>query len=59
MGVDFSKVTLPFSATDLLSSGVSLMGVFGGFILLGLAIAFTPKLIGLIRSAAQSRNSKN
>ena len=59
MSIDFSGVTLPFSATDLLQSAVSLMGVFGGFILLGLAVVFTPKLFSLIRAAAQSRNGRN
>ncbi|ETT86136.1 hypothetical protein COL26_00515 [Bacillus thuringiensis] len=59
MGVDFSAIKLPFGPTDLLSSGVSLLGVLGGFVLLGLAIAFVPKLIGIIRVAAQSRNGKN
>lgn len=59
MAVDFSAVKLPFQATDLLTSGVSLLGVLGSFILLGLAIAFVPKLIGIIRVAAQSRNGKN
>lgn len=59
MGVDFSNVTLPFSAGDLLQSGLSLMKVFGPFILLGLAIMFTPKLIGLVRTAAQSRSKNN
>lgn len=43
--VDFSKVTLPFSASDLLQSGFSIIFVFGPFILLGLAIVFAPKLI--------------
>lgn len=59
MAVDFSATKLPFGPTDLLSSGVSLLGVLGGFVLLGLAIAFVPKLIGIIRVAAQSRNGKN
>lgn len=59
MSIDFSGVTLPFSATDLLQSAVSLMGVFGGFILLGLAIVFTPKLFNLIRAAAASRSTKH
>lgn len=54
MTIDFSTVTLPFSAADLLTSSAQLMGVFGGFILLGLAIVFTPKLIGLVRKSASS-----
>ena len=59
MTVDFSGVTLPFSAGDLLQAGVQLLGVVGPFVLLGLAIVFTPKLISLIRAAAASRNGRN
>ncbi len=50
--IDFSGITLPFSAGDLLSSAVDLLGVVGPFVLLGLAVMFAPKLIGLIRQAA-------
>ncbi|MBU8905573.1 hypothetical protein KH400_03065 [Desertibacillus haloalkaliphilus] len=54
MNVDFSGVTLPFDAADLLTSAVELLGVVGPFVLLGLAVVFTPKIIGLIRNAAGS-----
>lgn len=50
-GLDFSGITLPFSASDLLSAGVSLLGVVGAFILLGLAFSMAPKLFQLIRQA--------
>lgn len=53
--IDFSGVSLPFDVGDLLSSATGLMGVFSGFILLGLAIVFTPKLFGLIRNAASTK----
>lgn len=53
--VDFSGVSLPFDAGDLLSSAMGLLGVLGPFVLLGLALAFTPKIISVIRSAASTR----
>lgn len=49
--VDFSGVTLPFSVTDLVSSGNALLGIVGAFVLLGLAFRFVPKLITLIAQA--------
>lgn len=53
--VDFSGVSLPFGADDLLSSAMGLLGVLGPFVLLGLALVFTPKIISVIRSAAATR----
>lgn len=53
--VDFSGVSLPFSAGDLLSSAMGLLEVLGPFVLLGLAVVFTPKIISVIRSAAATR----
>lgn len=58
MSIDFTGITLPFTAGDLLSSAVGLMGVFGGFILLGLAVYFAPKLFGLIFSATKSSGGR-
>ena len=58
MNIDFSSVTLPFSVADLLSTGMELLTVLGPFVLLGLAIMFVPKLIGLIRNAASSRGTR-
>lgn len=55
MSVDFTGVSLPFDAADLLSSAMGLLGVVGPFVLLGLAIVFTPKIIGVIRNAANTR----
>lgn len=51
MGLDFSSITLPFSASDLLQAGVALLGVVGAFVLLGLAFRVVPKLISLITGA--------
>lgn len=49
--LDFSGITLPFSANDLLTAGVSLLGVVGAFVLLALAFRVVPKLISLIVNA--------
>ena len=56
MTPDFSGITLPFSANDLLSGGVSLLGVVGGFVILALAFVIVPKLIGLVTGAMRSRS---
>lgn len=50
-GLDFSGITLPFTASDLLTSGVALLGVVGAFVLLGLAFKVVPKLVSLIVGA--------
>lgn len=46
--VDFAGITLPFTAQDLLTAGVGLLGVVGAFVLLALAFKVVPKLISLI-----------
>lgn len=51
MGLDFSGITLPFTAADLLTAGVSLLGVVGSFLLLALAFRVVPYLFGLIRGS--------
>lgn len=51
MGLDFAGITLPFAASDLLTAGVSLLGVVGAFVLLGLAFKVVPKLVSLIVGA--------
>lgn len=61
-GLDFAGITLPFSASDLLTSGVALLGVVGAFVLLGLAFKVVPKLVSLIvgafsRSAGSGRGN--
>lgn len=50
-GLDFSGITLPFKASDLLLAGVGLLGVVGAFVLLGMAFQAAPKLIQLIRNS--------
>jgi hypothetical protein len=55
MSIDFTGVTLPFDASDLLTSSMGLVGVVGGFVLLGLAVVFVPKIISVIRSAAATK----
>lgn len=55
MTIDFTGITLPFDASDLLTSSMGLVGVVGGFVLLGLAVLFVPKIIAVIRSAAATR----
>ena len=55
--VNFSGVSLPFDATDLLTGGVSLLGVVSGFVILALAFVIVPKLIGLVTGAMRSRSS--
>jgi hypothetical protein len=51
MSIDFTGISLPFSASDLLSTGAGLLGVVGAFVLLGLAFPMVVKLIGVIRRA--------
>jgi len=58
-GIDFSGVTLPFGAGELLDSTMGFIGVLGPFILLGLAVIFTPRIIQVIRNAAASRGGRN
>jgi hypothetical protein len=56
--IDFTGVTLPFNVSDLLTSSMGLLGIVGSFVLLGLAIVYVPKLIGVIRAASNSKGSK-
>ncbi|HDR4351124.1 MULTISPECIES: hypothetical protein [Bacillus cereus group] len=55
MGLDFSGVKLPFGPMDLLTASVSLLGLVGGFILLGMAVPFVQKLAGMIFSSIRNR----
>ncbi len=54
MGINFSGITLPFTAQDLLTAGVGLLGVVGAFVLLALAFKVVPRLISLIMGAFRS-----
>jgi hypothetical protein len=56
--ISFSGITLPFNVTDLISSGNGLLGIVGGFVLLGLAFVFVPKIIKVIRGAFSGGSRK-
>lgn len=57
--IDFSGVTLPFTVNDMLSAAMNLVKLFGPFVLLGLAVAFAPKIINLFRKGASAGGGKN
>lgn len=46
--ISFEGLNLPFSVSDLVSSGNALLGFVSVFVLLGLAFTFVPLLIKLI-----------
>lgn len=50
--ISFAGVSLPFNVSDLLTSATGLLGIVGAFVLLGLAFIFVPKIIKLIKTAA-------
>lgn len=54
----FDSVTLPFQASELLTSAMGFIGLLGPFVLLGIAIALTPRIIAVIRGAV-GRGGKN
>ncbi|PAF20064.1 hypothetical protein CHH49_18125 [Terribacillus saccharophilus] len=56
--IDFDGLSLPFSVSDLISSGNGLLGYVGLFVLLGLAFVFVPKVIGLIRASFSAAKGK-
>ena len=56
MNIDFTGVTLPFGIPELLQSANGLLTLLGPFVLLGIAVVFAPKLIGLIKGAMANRN---
>jgi len=51
MNLDFSGITMPFTAGDLLTAGVALVGVVGAIVLLGMAFRVAPKIIALINNS--------
>lgn len=57
MGIDFSGISLPFTVGDLLSSSMGILVFLGGFILLGLVLAFIKPLICTIRTAFFTHNT--
>lgn len=57
----FSTITTidwGFDAADIFSNGMFLVGSVAAFVLLGIAIKFVPKLIGIIRSAVGGSSTK-
>lgn len=52
--VDLSGITLPFTTGDMVSTGMSLIAIVAGFVLLGLAFRFVPKFIAMIFSSFRS-----
>lgn len=55
MSLDFSGITLPFTAADLLTGGVALIGVVGSIVLLRLVFRVAPLIISLIDRALAGR----
>lgn len=55
--LDFSEVNLPFSVTDLISSGNGLLSLIGPFVLLGMAFVFVPLVIYLITQTISVHNN--
>lgn len=51
MQLDFTGITLPFTAGDTLSAGAALLGVVGAFVLLGLAFKVVPMIVKIIVGA--------
>lgn len=50
----FDGVKLPFSATDLLEGTFEFISILGPLIILGIAIAFTPRIVAVIKNAISS-----
>jgi hypothetical protein len=47
--VDLSGVSLPFTVSDMVNTGMELIGIVGPFVLLGLALMFAPRLINFVK----------
>lgn len=56
---DFSGITLPFTVTDMLTTAVSFMTIYGPWILLGLGVIFAPQIwetvMGIVKKAKSKR----
>lgn len=55
MSLDLSSITLPFSATDLLGTAMSLVTLLGPFILLGVALSFAPRIVSFFKNGLSAR----
>ena len=43
-------------ATDIVTAGLDLVGIFGPIVIIGLALLFAPKIFNLVRKALQNNN---
>lgn len=51
----FEDLTLPITVTEVIAAGGELVAYVGGFVAVGLAFMFAPRLISLIRTAFATR----
>lgn len=52
-------VAFPLSVNDVVSGGMELIALVGGFIILALAFIFAPRLIAFIKKSLRARNEKS
>lgn len=57
--VDFSGVTLPFGVSDMLSTATEFLGIYGPWILIVLAVIFSPVLYGLVMKLVSYAAKRN
>lgn len=50
----FDGVTLPFSASELLTGTFEFITILGPLIILGIAVMFTPRIVAVIKNAIGS-----
>lgn len=55
MGINFAGIELPFQPGDLLSSGMGLVGVISGFVLMALSFVIVPYVIHLVTNSMMNR----
>jgi len=54
----FSGITLPFEGSEMLAAAFDFIGLLGPFILIGLAIALTPRIVSVIKNAVGRGGSR-
>lgn len=59
VNVDFSGVTLPFGVADMLTTATEFLSIYGPWILLVLAVVFSPVLYGLVMKLVSYASKKN
>lgn len=47
----FTGVTLPFTSAEMMTAAFEFIKLLGPFVLVGLAIALTPRIINVIKGA--------